>query len=109
MIKFDSLSDVKVFLALDAKRSATLVQLTNLKKALEALSKENPSLRSFERIENKIDSRVEQSENATIAVSSYFRRIGGDPMNDSDFDKYCDMETNIIGEIEILRETYHDL
>ena len=109
MIKFDSLSEEKDFLALDAKRSGVLVELQNLKKALENLSKEKPSVRSFERIEAKIDSRVEQSENATIAVSSYFRKLGGDPLNDSGYDDYCDTATNIIGEIEILREGYHDL
>ena len=57
MIKFESLSEVKEFLALDAKRSAALVQLTKLKKALEELPKDNPSLRSFERIETEIDNK----------------------------------------------------
>ena len=47
MIKFESLSEVKEFVALDAKRSAALVQLTKLKKALEELPKENPSLPIF--------------------------------------------------------------
>ena len=109
MIKFDSLSSEKEFLVLHGKRSAALVNLTNLKNALEALPKDNPSIRSFERIEAKIDNRVEQSENATIAVSSYFGRMGGDALNDSSFIEYCNVETNIIGEIEFLRESYHEL
>ena len=109
MIKFDSLSEAKEFLALDAKRSSALVELSKLKKALEALCKENPSVRSFERIEARVESFRDQLEIASQAVSSYFRKMGGDPLNDSDFDDYCDTETSIIGEIEILREGYHDL
>ena len=109
MIKFESLSEVKDFLALDAKRSAALVELSKLKKALEALPKDNPSLRSFDRIEARVDSERELLNNAFKAVSSYFRKMGGDPLNDSGFDDYCDTETNIIGEIEILRDSYHDL
>ena len=109
MIKFESLSEVKEFLALDAKRSTALVQLTKLKKALEELPKDNPSLRSFERIETKIDNKLGQLEVASEAVSSYFRKAGGNPLNDAGFDDYCDTETSIIGEIEILRESYHDL
>ena len=35
--------------------------------------------------------------------------MDGDPLNDAGFDDYCDTETNIIGEIEILRESYHEL
>ena len=109
MTKFDSLSEVKEFLAIDAKRSAALVQLTKLKKALEELPKDNPSLRSFERIETKIENKIDQLEVASEAVSTYFRKSGGDPLNDAGFDHYCDTETSIIGEIEILREGYHEL
>ena len=55
MAKFDSLSEEKEFVALHAKRGAVLGQLSKQKKSLEALSKDNPSLRSFERIGTKID------------------------------------------------------
>ena len=30
-------------------------------------------------------------------------------MNDNGFDQYCDVATNLTGEIEILRESYHDI
>ena len=109
MSKFESLSSEKEFLHLNGKRSAALVELSKLKKGLEALSKDSPSMRSFERIENRIESIVDRLQTASEAVSSYFCKMGGDPLNDSGFDNYCDTETNIIGEIEILRESYHDL
>ena len=66
-------------------------------------------MRSFERIEARVESFSSLLENASQAVSSYFCKMGGDPLNDSSFDDYCDTETNIIGEIEILRESYHEL
>ena len=109
MCKFDSLSSENEFLHLNGKRSAALVELSKLKKALEALPKDNPSLRSFERIESKVEVIADRLQTASEAVTSYFHKMGGDPMNDSEFDDYCDTETNIIGEIEILRESYHDL
>ena len=109
MTTFDSLSEAKDFLALHAKRSAALVELSKLKKALEALDKDNPSMRSFERIEARVESFRDLLQTASQAVSSYFCKMGGDPLNDSGFDKYCDAETNIIGEIEILRDGYHEL
>ena len=83
--------------------------LTKLKNALEALNCYNPSHEAFERITARIDGRLEQLELATEAVSAYFSKMGGDPLNDSSFIEYCNIETNIIGEIEILREGYHDL
>ena len=104
MSKFDSLSGEREFVGLHAKRSAALVELSKLKKALEALPKDNPSLRSFERIEARVDIERDVLQTASKAVSSYFCKMGGDPLNDSGFDNYCDTETNIIGEIEILRE-----
>ena len=109
MTKFDSLSEVKEFLALNAKRNAALVQLTQLKKALDELPKDNPSIRSFERIETKIDCKLDQLDIASEAVSSYFSKLGGDPLNDSSFIEYYNIATNISCEIEILREGYHDL
>ena len=66
-------------------------------------------MRSFERIEARVESFRDQLETASQAVSSYFRKMGGDPLNDSGFDDYCDTETSIIGEIEILRESYNAL
>ena len=109
MSKFDSLAGEKEYLQLNSKRSAALVWLSNLKKALEALPRDKPSLDAFERITPRIDGRVEQLEIATEAVSAYFSKMGGDPLNDSSFIEYCNIETNISEEIEILRESYHDL
>ena len=86
MTTFDSLSEAKDFLALDAKRAAALVELSKLKKALEALCKDNPSVRSFERIEARVESFRDHLEIASQAVSSYFRKMGGDPLNDSGFE-----------------------
>ena len=109
MAKFNSLSEEKEFKALNAKRDASLVELSKLKKSLEALSKDKPSLRSLERIESKIDSSVERLQDASEAVSSYFSKMGGNPLNDIGYDQYCDVETNIKGDIEIIRESYHDI
>ena len=107
--RFNSLSEEKEFVALHAKRSTILANLSNLKKSLDGLCKDNPVLRSFERIETKIDRKMEQLEAASDAVCSYFTKMGGDPLNDSEYDQYCDVATNLIGEIEILRESYHDI
>ena len=109
MAKFDSLSEEKEFKALNAKRGAVLVELSRIKKSLEALSKDKPSIRSFERIEAKFESKVEQFEAANEAVSAYFIKMGGNPLSDSGFDDYCDVATNLTGEIEILRESYHEI
>ena len=109
MSKFDSLSSEKDFLALHAKRAAVLVELQNLKKSLEGLPKENPSVRSFERIEVRVENERDLLESASKAVTSYFCKVGGDPLNDAGYDNYCDTATNIIGEIEILRDSYNDL
>ena len=109
MSKFDSLSGEKEFLVVHAKRSAVLVELHNLKKSLESLPKENPSLRSFERIESRVDNIVDRLQTASEAVTAYFCKVGGDPLNDSGYDGYCDSATNVIGEVEILRDSYHDL
>ena len=76
MAKFDSFSEEKEFKALNAKRGAVLVELSRIKKSLEALSKDKPSIRSFERIEAKFESKVEQLEAANEAVSSYFSKMG---------------------------------
>ena len=56
MSKFDSLASEKEFLLLNGKRSAALVELSKLKKGLEALSKESPSVRSFEHIKARVES-----------------------------------------------------
>ena len=97
MAKFDSLSEEKEFVALDSKRGAVLGQLSKLKKSLEALSKDKPSLRSFERIEARIECEMEQLNLASKAVCSYFRKMGGDTLNESEHDQYCDVETNLTG------------
>ena len=108
MSDFSSISQEKDFLALDAKRGAAIVQLSQLLKALENISKDRPSLRTFESIEAKIDNEVDELEIASKAVSAYFVNKGGDPMDDTDFDTYCDTATNITGQVEILREGVYD-
>ena len=109
MAKFNSLSEEKEFVALHAKRGAVLGQLLDLKKSLNALSKDKPSLRSFERLETRIDEKLDQLEAASVAVCSYFIKMGGDPLDDTEYDEYRDTATNLTGEIEILRESYHDI
>ena len=54
MSKFDSLAGEKEFLQLNGKRSGVLVELQNLKKSLEALPKDNPSVRSFELLNSEL-------------------------------------------------------
>ena len=108
MLKFNSISKEKEFLALDAKRLAILGQLSGLKKALET-SRQKPSLRSFQRIEAKVDNQLDQLATASMATSAYFAKAGGDPLNDPGFQSYCDTETNIMGELQILRESYNDI
>ena len=69
MTSFDSLAEAKDFLALDAKRSAILVELSNQKEALDALPKDNPSVRSFERIETRIDEILDRLQTAEFLFS----------------------------------------
>ena len=106
---YDSLGkENDFFFILDGKRSAALVQVTILRKGLEAYLK-NSSVRSFERIEARIDGKLDEMFDASEAVTSYFTKMGGDPLHDSSFENYCDTATNIIGEIEILRKGYNDV
>ena len=65
MSKFNSLSIEKDFLACHSKRSAVLVELQNLKKSLEGLPKDKPSLRAFERIEARVESERDLMESAS--------------------------------------------
>ena len=58
---------------------------------------------------DKLDSRLEQLESASDAVTKYFSSLGGDTLNDDDFIKYCDVETEIVGNLEILRESQYEL
>ena len=109
MSKFKDIKDSKDFLALDAKRASNLVALAKLTDAFEKLSKDKPSVVAFQRNEAKLDSRLEQLETASDEVTKYFRSLGGDIFNDADFLKYCDLETEIVGNLEILRESHHEL
>ena len=109
MSAFDSFSENPDFVKLNSKRGAALVELTQMKKSLEKFSKDKLSVRSFQRIETRIDSKMEQLEAASEAVSSFFIKMGGNPLDDSDFDAYLDTATTLTGEIEILREAYYDL
>ena len=109
MATFAEVKESKDFLALNKKRDAALVQLTRLRKTLEKLPKDPPSLHSFTRNEAKIDSWLEHLEKADAAVSEYFSEVGGSTLEDKEFHAYCDAATDITGEVEILREGYREL
>ena len=109
MTTFDSQTKIKEFLSLDAKRGAGLVELKSLKAKLESLSKENPSVRPFERIEAKLDEELDQLKIASKAVSSYLVKMGCDLMNDSCFQQYCTTADEIAQAIDTLRDDYHML
>ena len=109
MSDFKTISKKKDFKDLDAKRAASLIQIAKLSKALENLSKDRPSLHSFQRIKAKIDSELVILEEASREVLHYFVKEGGDPMDNSNFDSYCDAETSITSEAEILRESVQDV
>ena len=108
MSLFKDIKENKEFLPLHAKRTAILTSLSNIKVTLEK-SKETPTLVSFERNEAKLNSKLEQLETASEAVSEYFCTLGGDHSNDSDFLDYRNEETTLTGELEILRSSYHEL
>ena len=109
MATFDEFQNQKDFLVLHGKRAAALEQLCKLKVVLATLPKANPSALAFSRNEAKIESWLEKLEAASSAVSNYFGSAGGDLLNDSDWGTYRDQETTIMGEIEIIRESYRDL
>ena len=109
MSDFKTISQTKDFKALDAIRGAALIQIAKQSKALEKFSKDRPSLRSFQRIEAKIDSELLILEEASREESQYFIKEGGDPMDDPDFDTYRDIQTNVTGEAEILRESVRNV
>ena len=109
MSKFQDIQDSKDFLALNSERASILVALSKLTNAFEKLSKDKPSLVAFQRNVDKLDSRLEQLESASDAVTKYFSSLGGDTLNDDDFIKYCDVETEIVGNLEILRESHYEL
>ena len=108
MSQFKDIKDSKDFLPLHAKRTAILTSLSSIKVTLEK-SKENPTLVSFERNEAKLNSKLEQLETASEAVSEYFCSLGGDHINDSDFISYLNEETTLTGELELVCSSYHGL
>ena len=109
MTTFAELQNEKDFLSLHGQRAVALVQLCKLKVVLESLSKVNPSALAFSRNEAKVDSWLEKLEAPSSAVSNLFGSAGGEFLNDTNFKTYCDQETTIMGEIEIIREVYRDL
>ena len=85
MPSFKDLKDNKDFIALDAKRTAVLLELKGLKVNLENLPQEKPSIRSYERFNSNVDTVLDKLETASAAVSDYFASIGIDPLDDEEF------------------------
>ena len=83
MSLFEDVKDSKEFLPLHAERASILVALSKLTNAFEKLSKDKPSLVAFQRNEAKLDSRLEQLEIASDAVTKHFTSLGGDIFNDA--------------------------
>ena len=108
MSQFKDVQETKDFLSLNAKRASALTKLSNLKVTFEK-SKESPSLLSFQRNEAKLDSILEQLENTSAAVVEYFSSLGGDTVGDGDFISYMSEESSLIGEVEVLLSSYHEL
>ena len=83
--------------------------MKSLKAKLESLPQENPSVRSFERIIAKVDSKVDLLETASMAVSSYLIKMGCDTLKDSSFEQYCTTADEMVQAIDSLRENYHEI
>ena len=109
MSTFVSLSEENELKKLDARRMAAVSDLLSYKEALETLNKEKPSLRTFQRLEGKIDEKIATLEAASTAVAAWFTRNGGKVLEDADYKAYRVKAVKIINEIEILREEYYDL
>ena len=108
MSQFKDIQETKDFLSLNAKRASALTKLSNLKVTF-GKSKESPSLLSFQRNEAKLDSILEQLENTSAAVVQYFSALGGDTVGDGDFISYMSEESSLIGEVEVLLSSFHEL
>ena len=109
MSTFESLSKEPEFIKLNAKRDASLDALMVHNESLNALDREKPSLRVFQRLEIKIDDQIKVLEAASNAVAAWFSKHGGDLLNDSDYKAYRVKAVKLLNELEIVRETYHDL
>ena len=109
MPSFKELKDNKDFITLDAKRTAVLLELKKLKVNLQNLPQEKPSIRSYERFNSNVDTVLDKLETASEAVSDYFASIGVDSLDDEEFLNYTNIETTLRGEVEILRDSYHEL
>ena len=72
MTTFESLSKEPEFIKLNAKRDASLDALIIHNESLNALDREKPSLRAFQRLEVKIDDQIKVLEGATNAVAAWF-------------------------------------
>ena len=102
MPSFNDLKDNKDFITLDAKRTAVLLELKGLKKSLENLPQEKPSIRSYERCDSKIDKELERLEAASTAVTEFFSVSGVDSLDDDEYLSYMNIATTLTGEVEIL-------
>ena len=109
MTTFEILSKESEFTKLNAKREASLEALTVQKESLNALDQGKPSLRAFQRLESKIDNQILVFEAASNAVTAWFTKNGGDYLDDSGYKDYRVKAVKILNELEIVRETYHDL
>ena len=109
MTTFESLSKEPEFIKLNAKRDASLDALIIHNESLNALDREKPSLRAFQRLESNVDEDLKLLKVASNAVAAWFSKHGGDLLNDSDYKAYRVKAVKILNELEIVREDYHDL
>ena len=109
MTTFEILSKEPEFVKLDAKRGASLDALIVHNESLNALDREKPSSRAFQRLEGNIDEDLKLFKVASNAVAAWFIKHGGDHLNDSDYKAYRVKAVKILNELEIVREDYHDL
>ena len=109
MSAFDSFSENPDFVKLNSKRDAVLFELVSLKESIEALDKEKPTLRAFQRLEGKIDENIADLEAANKTVAAWFSKNGGDVLNDTGYKSYRVKAVKIINEVELAREAYHEL
>ena len=109
MPSFKDLKDDKDFITLDVKRTASLLDLKKLKVNFQNLPQKKPSIRSYERYNSSVDTVLDKLETASTAVSDYFASIGADSLDDEEFLNYMNIETTLVGEVEILRDSYFEL
>ena len=109
MSTFESLSKEPEFIKLDAKRGASLEALVVHNESLNALDREKPTLRAFQRLEVKIDDQIKVLEGASNVLVAWFIKHGGDTLNDPGYKDYRVKAVKILNELEVVREDYHNM